>query len=434
MSRRTVGVVLTALGVVGIAGSFVWKDVAEPKLVKYPTDVDETPAYSGTVKLYLDPASYAPLDPPIEAPLTVSRHIEAQGSESSDSLVVVAETIDLEAEGQFSGELKAQYVMDRSEIYNVKDGRAWAFTPDNVVDRSPAFRLAFPFDTPAVPTLIYKNEVGTTYLANPAGSGEVGGLNVINFTADQAKPLPVSPAYLTALNALTPLPSTLTLEQLKPILKGVGLDIDVLLPALLPNLTPEDTAMLVDLASKPVKLEYLFSFAGADSVEPSTGSIVEVRDVVETLYASPDPAVLDTLRQVLGRYPAVPPAVDGLAALEKLAASPTKVFENSFSQTPESVADIVSTVKDAKSKKQLAQTTVPNGLLIGGIVLAVIGLLLALLGRRRGRKPEQIAPVARPATQASVNLVPGETITIADPAPAPAPAPSPEPPPPPPLN
>jgi hypothetical protein len=424
-----VGVVLTALGVVGIAGSFAWKSVAEPRLVKYPTDVDETPAYSGTVKIFLDPSTYAPLDPPIEAPLTVSRHIEALGSESSDSLVVIAETIDLDAEGQFGGQLKSQYVMDRTEIYNVKDDRAWAFTPDNVVDRSPAFRLAFPFDTPAVATLIYKNEVGTTYLANPLGEGEVGGLSVINFAAEQTTPLPVSPAYLAALNALNPLPSSLTLDQLKPILKGVGIDIDVLLPALLPNLTPEDTAALVDLAAKPIQLEYLFTFAGADSVEPSTGSIVEVRDVVETLYASPDPAVLDTLRQVLGRYPAVPAAVDALAGLERLAASPTKVFQNEFSQTPESVADVVNTVKDAKSMKQLAQTTIPNSLLIGGIVLAVIGLLLVLLGRRRGRKPEQVAPVARPATQSSVTLVPGETITITDPSPASAPPP-PEPPPP----
>ena len=43
MSRRTVGIVLAAIGVVGIVGSVVWEHVAEPKLVKYPTDVDESP-------------------------------------------------------------------------------------------------------------------------------------------------------------------------------------------------------------------------------------------------------------------------------------------------------------------------------------------------------------------------------------------------------
>ena len=81
---------------------------------------------------------------------------------------------------------------------------------------------------------------------------------------------------------------------------------------------------------------------------------------------------------MLGRYPNVQAAVQGVAGLDKLAAEPIKVFVNEYSQTPESVADIVGTVKDAKALKQLAATTIPNGLLIGGIVLAVAGLLLAL--------------------------------------------------------
>ena len=196
--------------------------------------------------------------------------------------------------------------MDRRKIYNVDDPRAWAFSPDNPVNRSPAFRLAFPFDTKAEPTLIYKNEVATTYTANPTGEGEVGGLKVINFGADQTTPLPVSPAYFTALSTLTPLPTELSLDQLKPILKQAGLDVDVLLPALLPSLTPEDTQALLALAGQPIKLDYLFTFSGSDSVEPSTGSVVEVKDVVETLYAAPDPQVLPQLQGRAQQVPAGP--------------------------------------------------------------------------------------------------------------------------------
>ena len=180
-----------------------------------------------------------------------------------------------------------------------------------MVDRSPAFRLAFPFDTKAEPTLIYKNEIATTYMAQPAGEGEAGGLHVINFTGDQATPVPASPAYLAAISKFNPLPSELTLDQLKPVLKAKGLDVDALLPQLLPNLTPDDTNALLALAAAPIKLQYLFSFSGADSVEPSTGSIVEVHDVVETLYVAPDPTVLPKLREVLARYPNVPAAVAG---------------------------------------------------------------------------------------------------------------------------
>ena len=260
MSRRTVGIVLAAIGVVGIAGSVVWEHVAEPKLVKYPTDVDESPEYEGTVKIFLDPKTYQPLDPALEAPLHVVRHIKALGNESTDSKVVLSEKIDLTAEGQFTGELDAQYVMDRTTINNVPDDRAWAFTPDNVVDRSPAFRLAFPFDTKAEPTLIYKNEIATTYMAQPAGEGEAAGLHVINFTGEQATPVPASPAYIAAISKFNPLPSELTLDQLKPVLKAKGLDVDALLPQLLPNLTPDDTNTLLgarrgaDQAPVPVQL------------------------------------------------------------------------------------------------------------------------------------------------------------------------------------
>ena len=50
--------------------------------------------------------------------------------------------------------------------------------------------------------------------------------------------------------------------------------------------------------------------------------------MVETLYVAPDPTVLPKLREVLARYPNVPAAVQGVAALDKLAAKPIMVFEN----------------------------------------------------------------------------------------------------------
>jgi hypothetical protein len=381
--RRIIGIVLAVLGVLAFVGSFVWRSKAEPKLIRYPTDVDETPQYTGTVTIYLDPKTYAPLATPIDAPLSVSRHIQALGDQSSNARVVLSEQIKLNAEGQFSGDLDSQYVMNRKTMRNVNDDRAWAFSPDDKVDRSPAYRLAFPFDTPTKPYQIYKNEVATTYTAQPAGEGEVEGLKVKNFAADQSTPLPISPAYFTALNKITPLPTELTLDQLKPILKTAGIDIDALLQALLPSLAPEDTQTLLALAAQPIKLQYLYTFSGSDSVEPSTGSIVEVRDVVETLYATPDPTVLPTLTGVLDKYPTVQAAVEASSALGKLATNPIKVFENKFSQTPESVADIASTVKDKKSQKHLAESTIPNGLFVIGIVLAVVGVILAAMPRKK---------------------------------------------------
>jgi hypothetical protein len=179
---------------------------------------------------------------------------------------VLSEKIDLTAEGQFTGELDAQYVMDRTTINNVADDRAWAFTPDNVVDRSPAFRLAFPFDTKAEPTLIYKNEIATTYMAQPPARGRRAASTSSTSPATRP-PGAGQPRLPRAISTFNPLPGELTLDQLKPVLKAKGLDVDALLPQLLPNLTPEDTTTLVGLAAAPIKLQYLFTFSGADSVE-----------------------------------------------------------------------------------------------------------------------------------------------------------------------
>jgi hypothetical protein len=393
--RRVIGVILAVLGVVAIAMSFVWSSAVVPALVKYPTDLDETPRYEGTVSVFLDQETYAPLEQPVVYPLRVERNIRAVADESTSDEVVVDETIDLEAEGSFSGTLLARYVMDRREMVNVESGEAWAFTPENRVDRAGAYRLAFPFDTEAEPVEIYKNEVETTYVAQPAGEDEVQGLDVIRFTAEQSEPLPITADYKEQLDALTPLPDELTLAQLDPVLKQAGLDVQAILPALLPQLSDEDRTALIERAGEPVRLVYFLTFSGGDAVEKSTGAIVEVYDVVETLWARPDPEALPALEAIFERYPDVPEAVTALQALETVGAQPIKVFENRYAQTGESVAEIAATVRDSADQKRLAEVTVPRALLIGGIVLTIVGLLLALWPRRS-------EPAGEPASSVQV--------------------------------
>ena len=58
---------------------------------------------------------------------------------------------------------------------------------------------------------------------------------------------------------------------------------------------------------------------------------------------------------------------------------------------------MVGTVKDAKKAKQLAETTIPNALLYGGIVLFVLGVILAIVGHRRGKRLRQSALPPRPS-------------------------------------
>jgi hypothetical protein len=383
--RRVIGWILAGVGVASIAGSFILKGPVADSQIKYPDDLDETPVYEGTVSIFLDPATKAPLAEPVVLPLKVERNIRSVSATSDE--VVVQERIKLAAEGEggFAGELNAQYVMDRKEAVNVASDEAWAFMEANAVDRADAYRLAFPFDTPTQPFTIYKNEVDATYTAEPAGEGEVEGLTVINFKANQDEPLPITPAYKAELDKLVPLPNELTLDELKPILKQAGLDIDAILPQLLAPgaLSGEDVEALVALAGQPVKLQYVYTFSGDESVEPTTGAAVKVSNVEETLWATPDPAATAALKGIFDKYPDLEVAQTASAALEKVAAEPIKVFTNAYSQTDESVADIASTVKDNKTLIDLVQNTLPMALLIGGIVLAVAGLLLALWPKKK---------------------------------------------------
>jgi hypothetical protein len=394
--RRLWGVIVAIVGVVAIIGSFVWRSVAVPALVRFPTDLDVSPAYEGTLTVYINPTTNLPVASPKPVPLVVRRHLVADGKASSKDLVVITETLDLEATGLFKAQQQNQYVMDRRTMKNVADRRAYAFTPDNVVDRSGAYRLAFPFDTKSQVYPVYKNEIAASYQAKGTGPGQkAGGLSTIGFAADNpAKP--VTPAYLTALDQAVKLPRSLTLTQLKPILRTAGFDLDVQLPVLLSKLSKADVQALVAVAQKPVALQYQLAFKGNDLIEPYTGSIVNVPLVEETLSAVPSGDSVATLQRVLAKYPNVPEAQAGLGAVKTLAAQPIKVFVNNYHQTEASVTDVAKEVKDQRDRRRLAESFIPNAMLIVGIVLALIGILLAALPRRQPRT--ETSTDASPAT------------------------------------
>ena len=382
---------LIGVGVGLLVIALLWLVFAVPALVRYPLDIDATPVYEGTFTLFVDPDTFAPLDTPRELPLKVTRHIDALGSKSSYSKVVVSEKIELDAGGEFAQSQDNQYVMDRRSIENVASDNAYAFTPGNVVDRSPAFRINFPLDTdPDSEYLIYKNEVGTTYTATPdpvEPELEVDGLHLIAFAAS-AGPLPITQAYIDLLSESVPLPESLTITQLTPLLLSVGIDVPGTLTALGPVISPEDLTALTSLATKPVELVYLDTFSGSDAVEPETGAIVVVKDLVETISATASEDTLPPIIDVLQRYPQVPEAQAALTGLTSLKTNPIPLFRNEFSQTDASIADIAGQVKDQKDKITLAKKTVPTALVAIGLVAGVAGLVLVFLGSRRRATPD----------------------------------------------
>lgn len=381
---------LVVVGPVLAALALVWRLVAPGMLVRFPTDLDVTPRYEGTFTLLVDPATTAPLGAPLQLPLVVNRHLKADGNASSHSRVVIDETIALDIDGgRYEATQLSRYVMDRRKMWNVADPRAYAYDPADVVDRSPAYRLAFELNTKPRDHDVYKNEIGATYQARPdptAPTGTVGGLHVINFRAHQG-PLPITDAYLTSLDrVIAPLPRQLGLDKLTPLLEQAGIDVGATLAGLVAaNITPDDLKVLTDLGASPIKLQYLLAFDGEDSVEPETGSIVDVRNVVETVSARPDPSTLPPLLTVLQKYPNVPAAATALAGLQKLADQPIPVFVNAYSQTDASVTDIAGTVRDQRDRIHLVERTIPRVLVVLGVIVSAVGIAWRWRQNRRAR-------------------------------------------------
>ncbi len=388
-------------GVFGVA-ALLWMLVAVPALVKYPTDLDVDLQYKGTFTVLVNPTTAAPLAEPMVLPLTVDRHIEAVGDESGSSLVVVRETIHQQAGDLLDVTQTNQYVMDRSTVENVADDRAFAFDPANVVDRSGAYRLNLPFDTSTDKTYaIYKNEIDDTYeiaADTETSTGEIEGLDVSYFVAgvDEA---PMSDAYLAELSKAVPLPTSLTLDQMKPQLLAAGIDVDAVLVALTPVLTSEDTATLAAFAGEPIGLDYVVSFTGRMAVEPVTGADVQVT-AAESVGARPQVTSLPVILDLLGHYPDVPEAAAAATALDELVGGPAiPLFQYSYEQTPASVADVAGDISSMRQQVLLAKVWVPLALAAAALVSLAIGAVIFL--RRRPRPTDvpgidETEPLPRP--------------------------------------
>ena len=367
--------------------ALVWLVVGVPTFVKYPTDLDATPRYEGTFTVLVDAATAAPLPEPLELPLTVERHIESLEDEAGATRVVVRETIDLRAGDLLEATHVNQYVMDRSTLENVADERAFAYDPANVVDRSGVYRVNLPFDTAGGQTHpIYQNEIEDTYQMVPDDSStvtDIEGVGVEVFTAE-ATELPLSETYLRTLDQMVPLPESVTLDQLEPHLLAAGIDVAGVTEALAPVITPADAAAFAELAARPIGLQYVQSFTGNAAVEPVTGAQVRVDVTSESVGVRPELTSLPALQEILGHYPEVPEAVATSEALDELATAPAiPLFEYSYAQTPESVAEVADMTRDLRSQVMLAKVWLPLGLAAAAAISLAVGLAVFL--RRRPR-------------------------------------------------
>jgi hypothetical protein len=390
---RRASKIAAAVGLLLLVTAGLWLLVAPGQLVKYPSDLDKTAVASGKFTLFLDPATATPLAQPQTIPLSISRHVYVVAS--TDSQATVRER-SVERIGSLPQQtFDHQYVMDRTSLENEQSSDAYAYTAANTTDRSPDYAVNLPFGTGDGPYEIWKNEAGRSYTFRRQGPEvQRNGVTLIPLVGTLTD-APVESAYLDQL-AGQKLPRELTAEQMAAQLKARGVDLNQLTTQILPKLTPAEQSTLQSALARPVPLRYTLSVKTRLLVEPTTGAIVSLDRIDQTLNAEPDLTLLAPLlmQPELASIPAVK------AATEKLTGSAAvPVFSATYGQTPASVAEFATYAESKAEDINTVKRTIPFALAGFGAIALLVALALAPAVHRRPPSPPPL-PDDRPLAHA----------------------------------
>jgi len=382
---RTSKIVLLVIGVLVLVVAAVWRPAVAPQLTKLPTSLDVSYRLAGTYTGYVNQSTGARLAAPQNLPLSIDRNLKAVPAQSTSSELVVkdasATTI-----GPSQSQQVLQYVLDRSTSKNVKSPYAYALVPSNVVDRSGSYSLGPP---PAVDTAktypYWVDEIGKTIPMTYANATQtIDGLAVQQWQTN----LPATPMVASMISAMH-LPMSMPFTAFAAQLKAQGMDLAAGLQALAPSLTAAERARLAALTAQPIPLQYLYASQGKLLVEPATGMIVDMVNIVRSYSVRLNLGPLTAgLAPILAAHPANPVAALLAAGSKKLAAAPAEpLYTLTFHQTPASVTDDAGQAGHNANLLNIFQMWIPVGLGVLGLIL--VGL--AFTGRWR-REPPTITP------------------------------------------
>lgn len=382
---------MLVIGVLVLAAAALWRPLVAPQLTKLPTSLDVSYHLTGTYTGYVDQTTGVQLAAPQNLPLTIDRVLKAVPAQSTSSELVVTDTSNV-AYGSTKDLTVAQYVLDRSTAKNVKSPRAYALKPGNVVDRSGSYSLGPPPGVDTAKTYAYWiDETGTTIPITYAHvTTTTNGLAVQQWQTNQSA-TPMTASMVLAMG----LPASMPFATFEAQLKAQGTDLALGLKVLSGSLTAAEKAKLAALTATPIPLHYFYASQGKLLVEPATGMIVDMVNIVRAysvqLDLGPFVAGLTPLLTAHPTNPAATPLADGA---KKMTAAPAQpLLTMTFHQTPASVTEDAGQAGHNALLLSIIGLWIPVGAGVIGLVL--VGL--AFIGRWR-REPPTIAP-AQPGPQ-----------------------------------
>ncbi|HEX6020366.1 MAG TPA: porin PorA family protein, partial [Solirubrobacter sp.] len=176
-----------------------------------------------------------------------------------------------------------------------------------------------------------------------------------------------------------------TLTELAP---QIGMDPAVITDQLLPALSKADRATLQAALQAPVPIKYLVSVETKLLVEPTTGAIVSLDHVDQTLSAQPDLSGLEGFGAILAKpqYADEEVVQATLRTVQGLSGTlPVAVMKFEYAQTPASVADLAAYADDKASEIKLVEMWIPLGIAGLGMFAAMAAAITLIL--RPSRTP-----------------------------------------------
>jgi len=329
VKRSRAGLVLVIIGVIIVVLAPVWKWAVAPQVVKLPDTLDVTSVYEGTLSLYIDPSTLAPLPPdtPVKIPLTITRVDASDKAKSNGSTAVIKETAVAKGPGgkDFVNYTK-YFALDRKTAKNVTSSQAnltnrrgYSITLGFFVNKNGVFPFWDDDTETATNLILVKTDKmsGFKYKDVPVVVFKATG-------SDKTKTPPLG------------LPATVPGSQIKTLINN-------------------PTASFNDTQQYPI--DYIKSITATVIVDQKAGSVIDLPKYNESYSVDASALGMGNIK---------------LASLD-------------YAQTPENVKQVLDDT--AKNYKLLdaVEIYIPIALLIIGLIILIIGLILYL------RKPKEKA-------------------------------------------
>ena len=334
--RRVLGTVTVAAGVAALSAASVVHWVLVPRLAQLPGNFSTLRVYTGTAAMVANPTylTAVPMGPGIlrDMPITVRHATRVLQTHGTQALVSDERAIDIPG-------------------YNVADVTYWFDINRKTFERAhyagwredavPSQGVTFNWPMSSKPQdyRAWVPDTQQTVIAHYAGTVPRGGITTYKFTVN------VPQARITDPQVLRILPASMTKQQLMKVTPSLELPMKRLLAL----------NKLLSRLPDPVPLAYTYRSNSTFWVAPATGIVVDLRShEVRTLN------FVDASRLV----PINP------------------VMNMTYSAPPGTLHAAVSDAKSGAHQLKLLRTTLPWSLLAVGVVLLVVGLVLAAPRKR----------------------------------------------------